>query len=59
MTAPALNVVRALDDNVQPSIDTLDAEIQEMVAALQVKYVQRAALQALRDIRGLFNGGIA
>lgn len=59
MTTPALNVVRALDDNVQPSIDALDREIEEMVADLQVKYLQRAALQALRDIRALFNGGIA
>lgn len=59
MTAPALNVVRALDDNVQPSIDALDQEIEEMAEALQRLYLQRAALQALRDIRGLFNGGIA
>lgn len=54
-----LNLVRALDDNAQKTIEDLDTEIREAVEALYVLYVKRAALQALRDIRAPFNGDIA
>jgi len=54
-----LNLVRALDDSAQQTIDDLDVEIREAVDALYVLYAKRAALQALRDIRAPFNGDIA
>lgn len=53
-----LNLVRALDDSAQQTIDDLDVEIETAVAALYTLYVKRAALQALRDIRAPFNGDI-
>ena len=55
MTAPTLNLTRALDDHAQTSLDALDTEIRETVATLRALYRQRAELQALADIRAAFS----
>ena len=54
MTAPTLNLTRALDDHAPASLDALDTEIRETVATLRSLYRQRAELQALTDIRAAF-----
>ena len=55
MTAPTLNLTRALDDHAPASLDALDTEIRETVATLRSLYRQRAELQALADIRAAFS----
>lgn len=55
MTAPTLNLTRALDDHAPASLDALDTEIRETVATLRGLYRQRAELQALADIRAAFS----
>ncbi len=55
MTAPTLNLTRALDDHAPASLDALDTEIAETVATLRALYRQRAELQALADIRAAFS----
>ncbi len=54
MTAPTLNLTRALDDHAPASLDALDTEIRETVATLRGLYRTRAELQALTDIRAAF-----
>ena len=54
MTAPTLNLTRALDDHAPASLDALDTEIRDTVATLRSLYRQRAELQALTDIRAAF-----
>lgn len=54
MTAPSVNVVRALDDHVQADIDSVNTEIMQQSLALAALYRRRAALEALRDIRQAF-----
>lgn len=56
MTAPTVNVVRALDDHADNALAELDAQIADMTQALHALYLKRAALQALRDMRQHFNG---
>lgn len=55
MTAPTLNLTRALDDHAASSIVALDIEIAETVETLRSLYRQRAELQALADIRAAFS----
>jgi hypothetical protein len=55
MTAPTLNLTRALDDHAPASLDALDTEIRETVETLRALYRQRAELQALADIRAAFS----
>lgn len=55
MTAPTLNLTRALDDHAASSLDALDTEIRETVATLRGLYRTRAELQALADIRAAFS----
>ena len=55
MTAPTLNLTRALDDHAASSLDALDTEIAETVETLRSLYRQRAELQALADIRAAFS----
>ena len=55
MTAPSVNVVRALDDHAQGAVDALDTEIKAAIQRLTALYQERAALQALRDIRTSFS----
>ena len=55
MTAPTLNLTRALDDHAASSLDALDTEIRETVETLRALYRQRAELQALADIRAAFS----
>ena len=54
MTAPTLNLTRALDDHAASSLDALGTEIRETVATLRGLYRTRAELQALADIRAAF-----
>lgn len=54
MTAPTLNITRALDDHAATSLDALDQEIAATVAALRDLYQRRAELQALADMRRAF-----
>ena len=55
MTAPTLNLTRALDDHAASSLDALDTEIRETVATLRGLYRTRAELQALTDIKAAFS----
>ena len=55
MTAPTLNLTRALDDHAASSLIALDIEIAETVETLRSLYRQRAELQALADIRAAFS----
>lgn len=54
MTAPTVNVVRALDDHVQSDIDATNDQIASGVRTIAALYQKRAALEALRDLRDAF-----
>lgn len=55
MTAPTLNITRALDDHAATSLDALAQEIAATVDTLRDLYQRRAELQALADMRRAFS----
>lgn len=59
MTAPQMSVVRALDDNVEASIEECTDQIKGMTSRLAKLYAKRAELQALRDMREQFIGALS
>ena len=58
MTGPQMSVVRALDDNVDASIEECSDQIKDLTTKLAELYTRRAELEALRDMREQFNGAL-